>query len=219
MELRLETLSVAALVSQVCTTVEPLAAEKRIQLHCQADQAGEVLADATKLKQMILNLVSNAIKFSLDGGTVTITATRVFDRLEIAVADDGIGISEADLPRMFKEFQQVDSGPDRKQQGTGLGLALTRSFAILHGGDVRVESTLGKGSRFTIDIPAEGRITREVPAILDAPAELASDDTTRPLVLIVEDDPASAELLARQIERAGFRTEVARTGSEALAIA
>src|SRR5581483_6492640 len=83
MELRLETLSVATLVGQVCTTVEPLAAEKRIKLHCQADEAGEVLADAIKLKQMILNLVSNAIKFSLDGGNVTVTATRVFDRLEI----------------------------------------------------------------------------------------------------------------------------------------
>ncbi len=219
MELRLETVSVATLVGQVCTTVEPLAAEKRIQLHCQADKAGEVLADAIKLKQMILNLVSNAIKFSLDGGNVTITATRVFDRLEIAVADEGIGIAEADLPRMFKEFQQVDSGADRKQQGTGLGLALTRSFAILHGGDVRVESTLGKGSRFTIDIPAEGRTAKAVPPLLEVHADLAPDDATRPLVLIVEDDPASAELLARQIERAGFRTEVARTGAEALAIA
>ncbi len=219
MELRLQTVSIAAIVSQVCSTVEPLTAKKRIHLECNGTLAGEVQADEGKLKQMILNLVSNAIKFTPEGGTVAITAARVGDRLEIVVADDGIGIAEKDLPRMFKEFQQVDSGINRKQQGSGLGLALTRSFAILHGGDVRVESTLGKGSRFTIDIPVESRSANRVPTTPELPAAKTIDDVSRPLVLIVEDDPASAELLARQIERAGFRTEIARTGVEALTIA
>jgi CheY-like chemotaxis protein len=105
------------------------------------------------------------------------------------------------------------------QQGTGLGLSLTRKFAILHGGDVRVESTVGKGSRFTIDIPLEsppGKVETRVPPISAAKAR---DDVSRPLILIVEDDPGSAELLARQIERVGFRTEIARSGMDALAIA
>jgi PAS domain S-box-containing protein len=219
MELRLQTVSVGAIVEQVCTTVEPLAAQKRIHIECEAALAGEVVADEGKLKQMILNLVSNAIKFTPEGGTVTIGAARVGDRLEIVVADNGIGIAEGDLPRLFKEFQQVDSGANRKQQGTGLGLALTRSFAILHGGDVRVESTVGRGSRFTIDIPAESRSANKVPTVPEIPAAKANGDISRPLVLIVEDDPASAELLARQIERAGFRTEITRTGAEALTIA
>jgi PAS domain S-box-containing protein len=219
MELRLQMVSVAGIVSQVCSTVEPLAAQKQITIECDAAHAGEVMADEGKLKQMVLNLVSNAIKFTPEGGKVTVTAARVGDRLEITVADNGIGIAEQDLPRMFKEFQQLDSGVDRLQQGTGLGLALTRSFAVLHGGDVRVESTRGKGSRFTIDIPIENRSAKGVPTLSITPVANQVGDVNRPLVLIVEDDPASAELLARQIERAGFRTEIARTGAEALAIA
>jgi PAS domain S-box-containing protein len=219
MELRLQMVSIAGIISQVCSTVEPLSSQKHIQIECNAEQAGEVMADEGKLRQMVLNLVSNAIKFTPDGGNVTVTGARVGDRLEITVADDGIGISEQDLPRMFKEFQQVDSGVSRSQQGTGLGLALTRSFAILHGGDVRVESTRGKGSRFTIDIPIENRGSKAVAALSRAPTTTSIEDASRPLVLVVEDDPASAELLARQIERAGFRTEVARTGAEALKIA
>jgi PAS domain S-box-containing protein len=219
MELRLQTVSVATVVGEACSALEPLIAQKRIHLDCNAESAGEVLADEGKLKQMVLNLVSNAIKFTSDGGTVKVTAARVGDRLEIVVEDDGIGIAERDLPRMFKEFQQVDAGASRRQQGTGLGLALTRRFAILHGGDVRVDSTIGKGSRFTIDIPAERRSVDGVVTIAKTPAAKAVNDTSRPLVLIVEDDPASAELLARQIERAGFRTEIARTGIEALTIA
>jgi CheY-like chemotaxis protein/anti-sigma regulatory factor (Ser/Thr protein kinase) len=178
-----------------------------------------VIADVVKLRQMILNLVSNAIKFTPDGGAVTIHASRVGDHLEISVSDTGIGIAEQDIGRIFKEFQQLDSGVNRKQQGTGLGLALTKSYAILHGGDVRVESELGKGSRFTIDIPIEPPSSRRVPgaspAILDQPERT----DTRPLVIVVEDDPAAAELLTRQIGPGGFRTRVARTGAEAVAMA
>ena len=165
-----------------------------------------MLADQGKLKQMVLNLVSNAIKFTPEGGTVTVTAARVGDRLEIVVADNGIGIAERDLPRMFKEFQRVDTGLDRMQQGTGLGLSLTRSLAILHGGDVRVESTIGEGSRFTIDIPVENRAAGPVATVPAMPAENTSNPSwSRPLVLIVEDDPSSAELLAPGIGRIGFR--------------
>ena len=219
MELRLQTVSVADVVDQVAGTVEPLAAQKQIRIEFDAKRAGQVIADEGKLKQMILNLVSNAIKFTAEGGTVTINAARVVDRLEIAVSDNGIGIAEKDLERMFKEFQQVDSGVSRRQQGTGLGLALTRSFAILHGGDVRVESTLGKGSRFTIDIPAEASPPTPAPAGVDVSAGAANGDASRPLVIVVEDDPVAAELLVRQIGRAGFRTKVARTGSEAVRMA
>src|ERR1700730_983768 len=153
---------------------------------------------------MILNLVSNAIKFTGDGGTVTITASRVADRMEIAVSDNGIGIAEEDLHRLFKEFHQVASGANRKQQGTGLGLALTRRIAILHGGGVRVESELGKGSRFTIDLPLEARSPELEPPPIPGGFGKASADDRRALVMVIEDDPASAELLTRQIERAGF---------------
>jgi PAS domain S-box-containing protein len=219
MELRLKTVSVSELVNQVASTVEPLAAQKHIHLELDVARAGELHADEAKVKQMILNLVSNAIKFTPDGGTVTITAYRIAGHMEIAVIDTGIGIGEQDLPRMFKEFQQVDSGVNRTQKGTGLGLALTRNLARLHGGDVRVVSTLGKGSRFTIDLPIKGRGARRLPNAPALPVEKAADDPARPLVIVVEDDPAAAELLARQIDRAGFRTEIASTGAKALVLA
>jgi signal transduction histidine kinase/CheY-like chemotaxis protein len=216
MELRLQKVSVAEVVAQVASNVEPLAAQKQIHIEAEADNAGQILADESKVRQMILNLVSNAIKFSPEGGRVTIRAARVADRLEIVVADNGIGVAKDDLPLLFKEFQQIDSGVNRKQQGTGLGLTLTRSFAILHGGDVRVQSELGVGSTFTIDLPIEARS----PGRVVRPPDLSLSsigDPSSPLVLVVEDDPVAAELLTRQLERAGFRSEIARTGTEAVA--
>jgi len=219
MELRLHMVSVEDVVSQVASTVEPLVATKQLHFEFETGGAGQILADEGKLKQMILNLVSNAIKFTPDGGTVTIKAVRGADRLEIAVSDTGIGIAKSDMHRLFKEFQQIDSGASRQQQGTGLGLALTRSFAILHGGDIQVESEPGKGSRFTIYLPLEARNPERQPRAAGSDVGAAVVDLSRPLVLVVEDDPASAELLIRQIERAGFRTENARNGLEAVAIA
>jgi DNA-binding response OmpR family regulator/anti-sigma regulatory factor (Ser/Thr protein kinase) len=176
-----------------------------------------IVADAGKVKQMLLNLVSNAIKFTLENGTVSIMATRGSDTMELAVTDTGIGIANQDFDRVFHEFQQLDSGVARGQPGTGLGLTLTRRFANLHGGDVRLKSELGKGSVFTITLPLEARSTRPAPARVNVQRTPVVD--ARQLVLVVEDDPAAAELLTRQIERAGFRTQVARTGNQALAVA
>src|SRR5207245_2591835 len=113
----------------------------------------DMLADAGKVKQMLLNLVSNAIKFTPEGGSVTIGAVRIKETIEISVTDTGIGISESDLKSIFREFHQVDFGPGRKHEGTGLGLALTKRFALLHGGDVRAASRPNKGSVFTLSLP------------------------------------------------------------------
>jgi len=214
MELRLIVMSVAESIDQVIKTVEPLAAKKNITLQSSAVGAGDVLADAGKVKQMLLNLVSNAIKFTSEGGTVTISALRLKDMLEISVADTGIGIADADQKSIFQEFHQVDQGPGRKHEGTGLGLALTRRFALLHGGDVRVTSRVNKGSVFTLSLPIRGGA---IPAVEPAPAVLKNGHGSGPLILVVEDDPAAAELLTRQLVAAGYRTEVARTGNEALA--
>jgi signal transduction histidine kinase/DNA-binding response OmpR family regulator len=205
MELRLETVHVAAIVAEAFGSVEPLAAKKQIKLVAVAAPGLELIADPGKLRQMVLNLVSNAIKFTSDGGTVTITVQQLPDTIEIAVADSGIGIAEADRSRIFKEFQQFGSGATRQEEGTGLGLALTQRFANLHGGEVRLESKLGKGSVFTISLP------------LKPPQDTTADRSALPLILIVEDNPIAAELLTRIVERGGFRTEVARTGTEALA--
>jgi signal transduction histidine kinase/DNA-binding response OmpR family regulator len=213
MELRLQQTPVEPLIAQAIELVEPLAAEKHITVRAKASSAGEVLADAGKLKQMLLNLISNAIKFTGERGSVTITARRLPSNIEIAVADTGIGISEADQAKIFMEFHQVDPGPGRRQQGTGLGLALTRRFALLHGGDVRVTSKIGEGSVFTLRLPLQV----PVPAIEEKTEGDGAADPSRPLVLIIEDDVAAAELLTRQLQGAGFRTHVARTGTEAIA--
>src|SRR5438876_696066 len=214
MELRLQVVSVAEVVDQVVKTVEPLVAKKNVQLQADVNGSGELLADAGKLKQMLLNLVSNAIKFAPEGGAVSVAAARVKETVEISVTDTGIGIAEADLKQIFREFHQVDHGPGRKHEGTGLGLALTKRFAALHGGDVRVVSSVEKGSTFTLSLPVRASVA---PAADHAEAMPANGHGSAPLVLVVEDDPAAAELLTRQLIGAGYRTEIARTGSEAIA--
>src|ERR1700730_2764854 len=204
MPLRLSVLSVADAANEVVAVTEPHAAKKRIAIDLDVAAGGDLVADAGKLRQMLLNLVSNAIKFTPDGGRVTIAAKRVSHFVEISVADTGVGIKESDRPLIFREFQQLDAGPGREQEGTGLGLALTRRLALLHGGDVRFESEVGQGSVFTLSIP--------LPAV-DVKSAL---DERRPLILVVEDNPIAARLVTHIVERGGFRTEVATTGTEAL---
>ena len=214
MELRLQTTSVAEAIDQVVKTVEPLVAKKSITLTSSAGNADQVLADAGKLKQMLLNLVSNAIKFTPEGGTVTLNARKSETSIEFAVTDTGIGIAPADQKQIFQEFHQVDQGPGRKHEGTGLGLALTRRFAVLHGGDVKVSSRVNEGSVFILTLPLRPATARSAEA-LPEPAK-NGHGSSGPLVLVVEDDPAAAELLTQQLVSAGYRTEVARTGTEAI---
>ena len=217
MELRLGQVNVAEVVDQVARTVEPLVVKKDITLTADVAGSGDILADAGKLKQMLLNLVSNAIKFTPEGGSVTIATKRTADAIEISVADTGIGIDEAEQRQIFHEFHQVDQGPGRKHEGTGLGLALTKRFALLHGGDVRVTSRVDKGSVFTLVLPARAPAPAPTPAEQVAAVAARNGQGTGSLVLVVEDDPAAAELLTRQLVAAGYRTVVARTGNEALA--
>src|SRR5438067_2628747 len=212
MELRLDMVSVPEVVDQVVRTIEPLIAKKTITLKTDAAGAGDILADGGKLKQMLLNLLSNAIKFTPEGGTVKVTTLRSHDTLELSVADTGIGIAEADQRQIFHEFHQVDQGPGRKHEGTGLGLALTKRMALLHGGDVRVTSRVNKGSVFTLILP----VRQNAAAAVEHAVGSSNGNGAGPLVLVAEDDPAAAELLTRSLIAAGYRTEVARTGTEAL---
>jgi len=220
MELHLQSVELGELVQEVRASIEPLARSKAIVLNTESSRELSLIADSAKVKQMLLNLVSNAIKFTPSGGRIDIRVRRLESWVEIAVSDSGIGIAKEDLGRLFAEFQQLDAGPGRQQEGTGLGLALTKRFAELHGGQVIVESELGKGSTFTLRLPLQTpapRVSR-VPASV-APLHVASIDLDRPLVLVVDDNPQAAEILSRHLEAGGFRTEVARTGSEALSMA
>jgi signal transduction histidine kinase/DNA-binding response OmpR family regulator len=216
MELRKERNHVREILEAVLATIEPLARTKGIRVESESDEL-DLVADAAKLRQMLLNLLSNAIKFTPAGGRVSIRAQATGPWIDISVTDTGIGIAKADFGRLFSEFQQLDAGPGREQEGTGLGLALTKRFAELHGGQISVQSEQGKGSTFVLRLPAETELSTVEPA--HPPLAIRSTDPTRPLILLVEDNPEAAEILARHLEGGGFRTEVARTGIEAVAMA
>jgi len=118
-----------------------------------APELGDIVADERKFKQILLNLLSNAVKFTPDCGRIDVSARRSGDNIIVAVHDTGIGIAPEDQEAVFEEFRQVGSNYTSKQEGTGLGLALTRRFVELHGGRISVHSEPGKGSTFTFTLP------------------------------------------------------------------
>jgi signal transduction histidine kinase len=154
MELELSTFHLPTALSNAMTLVRERAQRHAIELSLQVDERlGEFRADERKFKQIVLNLLSNAVKFTPDGGRVDVSATKYDSRIEVAVRDTGIGIAPEDQAAVFEEFKQVGRDYTKKAEGTGLGLALTKRFVELHGGEVRLESALGKGSTFTITLP------------------------------------------------------------------
>jgi PAS domain S-box-containing protein len=217
MELLLQPVELGQLIDEVRATVEPLARTKSVALNIVLAPELRLVADPAKVRQMLLNLISNAIKFTPSGGRIDIRRRRIEALIEISVTDTGIGIAEEDLGRLFTEFQQLDAGRGQRQEGTGLGLALTKRFAELHGGRVSVESKLGKGSTFTLHLPIQPPM-RRAPAPV-TPAPTAEIDLTRPLVLVVDDNPEAAEILVHHLDTGGFRTALARNGLEALKMA
>ncbi len=185
-ELELSTFALADVLNASISMLKEKALKHgiRMSLDIAQDAQVEIKADQRKLKQILFNLLSNAVKFTPDGGSVTV-ATRMItdavaigrvtqpeegrgnastpqdrgDFVEISVTDTGIGIKSEDIPKLFKEFSQLDMGYTRSHEGTGLGLALSRKLVELHGGRIWVESEFGRGSRFTFAIPVRPRIT------------------------------------------------------------
>jgi PAS domain S-box-containing protein len=154
-DLHPETFSVGEAIKAVCSAVEPMAQRKKLAISIKVESsADEVTLDKQKLKQVLFNLLSNAVKFTEDGGSVNIIGN-LYDesRLRLQVQDSGIGIKPEDLDKLFIEFRQLDSGPARRHQGTGLGLALTKRIVEFQGGTIEVESKPGKGSTFTVILP------------------------------------------------------------------
>lgn len=154
-ELSVERFSLRDAISEVCAGVRPIAETKRIDVRVEiAPDLEFVTLDQQRFKQILYNLLSNALKFTDDGGHVGITAAlHGKGRFQIAVSDDGIGIRSEDIGRLFTEFEQLETGTARRFGGTGLGLALTRSLAALQDGEVEVESEFGKGSTFRVTLP------------------------------------------------------------------
>jgi signal transduction histidine kinase/CheY-like chemotaxis protein len=228
MELFVETCDVAVMVRDVMTTIEPLVEKNRntLQVRCAGD-AGVIRADMTKVRQILFNLISNACKFTEDGVVsldVRRTTTERGDRISFRVGDTGIGMTAAQIDRLFQEFTQVDASTTRKYGGTGLGLAISRRFCRMMGGDIAVESALGKGSVFTFDIPAkvEPTATEEAqPMPAASVSSLRAEATANrgDAVLVIDDDPMVQDLMERLLTREGFRVIPALSGQDGLRLA
>jgi signal transduction histidine kinase len=156
MRLDLSSIDLGGLVGELRETMEPLAREKGIALevHLPADLPA-VHADRTKLRRILVNLLSNALKFTGKGGTVEVRGTREGDELvRISIKDTGVGIAREDVERLFDKYEQARSRATRGEKGTGLGLYITKQLVELHGGEIKVESEIGKGSTFSFTLPA-----------------------------------------------------------------
>ncbi|MFK5600577.1 response regulator, partial [Methylobacterium sp. HMF5984] len=179
---------------------------------------GRARTDATKLRQCVFNLLSNAAKFT-EGGTITLTAAREVnvtgDWLRFTVQDTGIGMSPEQVGRLFERFTQADESTTRNYGGTGLGLALSRAFAQLLGGDITVDSVEGEGTIFTLRIPTAAP-EQAVEAALTAPE---NQITAGDLVLVIDDEANQRELMTRFLERQRFAVRTAGDGRTGLDLA
>lgn len=214
MELFVEEVDLAATLDDVVGTVRPLVEKNDSRLVIEVEpEIGLVRTDTTKLRQSLLNLLSNAAKFTQGGEVRLVVRRSVHDArgwVEFEVRDTGIGMTEEEISRLFQAFNQADASTTRKYGGTGLGLAITRRFARMLGGDVTVESLVGKGSTFRMTIPTE--------TLAATPAEIAAT-TDGPLILVVDDDPVQRDLMSRTLVKEGYRVALAEDGDQGLELA
>jgi heavy metal sensor kinase len=150
---QLERLDFAELARSTADQMRLLAEEKNIHLDCNEAEPVEVDADPARLKQVVVNLLDNAIKYTPERGRVSISVVKQDSRAVLEVADNGIGISADDLPHVFERFYRADKARSRQMGGTGLGLSIVRSICLAHGGCVTVNSTEGRGSLFRVELP------------------------------------------------------------------
>src|SRR5881296_39374 len=149
MELKAEEMAVKDVIQEVTGILDPMARQQGLQVTTVgAAEAGVISADRSKFKQVLYNLLSNAVKFTPAPGQITLTVKDSPEQLTVSVQDTGIGMKPEDLPKLFREFEQIDGSYTRRYQGTGLGLALCRRFVQMHGGRIWAESQFGKGSTF-----------------------------------------------------------------------
>jgi PAS domain S-box-containing protein len=216
--------TVATLLDEVEAATGSLMMRNNNRLALAAADRNHVLStDDLKVKQILLNLIGNAAKFTRDG-EITLSVShqqqegKALTRLE--VSDNGIGMTAEQVDNLFKRFTQADETTTRKYGGTGLGLALTRALAIMLGGEITVESTPGVGSRFVVTIPS--RYEKPVATVAEAGPENAPATaaplarSTRGTVLVVDDEASARDLLQRHLSREGFSVVTAATGAEAL---
>lgn len=190
MQLQKEPVDPATIIEQCLRIVRGRADEKEIRLQVDIDESPEIEADPRALKQVILNLTSNAVKFTPEGGRITVRTFTTADGVAIQVADTGIGIAKDDLPRLGRPFEQIESQHSKSHQGSGLGLALSKSLVEMHGGSLSIESDLGEGTTVTFVMPVSDPLADVLPAkTIDD--ELSAIDTD---MLDTSEEDATASL-------------------------
>ncbi|WP_406660719.1 response regulator [Methanolobus sp. ZRKC3] len=235
MVLDYEVFKVEETITEVSQLIAPLADQKKHNVKFHRDQKLKYIhADKIRFKQILFNLVSNAIKFTPDGGMIDISANMLGNKACFTVKDNGIGIDEENQSKLFQPFTQIDSATNRHYEGTGLGLSLVKRFLELHKGNIWFESAPGKGTTFTFELPLEKNINpddaeeMEMEPINDnnesvqtIPHIIEPENSTgnEPLILVVEDDDDSRELLEFTLAYEGYRVASVASGKEALELA
>jgi signal transduction histidine kinase/DNA-binding response OmpR family regulator len=217
LELHSEEFLVQDALPEVLSTIDPLAVAKNVRLEQKLESKSLVKADRVRFKQILYNLLSNAVKFTPKGGQISVECVDDCDFVRVSVTDTGIGIRPEDQKVVFEEFRQVDGNASDTQQGTGLGLAITKRLVEQQGGQISLESELGKGSRFTFTLIAVKPTSKIRPAAEEPskPSVMVPSGGLTPLVLIVDDEVPARELLASYLEPE-YRVAMAESGAEAL---
>ncbi|MGA2881743.1 MAG: response regulator [Bryobacteraceae bacterium] len=204
LELRLEEFPMADAVTEVLTSIRPLAATKDISLESDLDPQLVLHADRLRVKEILYNLLSNAIKFTPSGGRVWIESSVVDRSVCILVGDTGMGIAPSDQQPIFESFRQASATTKGVREGTGLGLAITKRLVEHHGGRIWVESAPGKGSRFSFTLPLSDQSAALAPA------------TPSPLLLVASDIASWNEEILPRLHQEGFRVDTAGSAAEAV---
>ncbi|GBD98864.1 non-motile and phage-resistance protein [bacterium BMS3Abin07] len=223
LEIELDTFRVEDVLQEVIGTMQPIIDGKLADFEIEIDDRINVMtADRVKLKQILYNLVSNAVKFSSKNNKAGIkVGRRNIDSSEyivFSVWDNGVGIPPEDMERVFHEFEQVDTAFSKKYGGVGLGLALTKKLVELHSGDIWAKSRVGEGSTFSFTIPVMTPVEKKIsPPVQDVlPVDFPWLGEDAPLILVVEDDVATAELLTIHLTQSGYKVAHAYDGEEAI---
>ena len=216
MELHLEAFDLSHAVVELVNGTRPLADRKDLTVQFDVPPL-TIVADRGRVRQILYNLVSNAIKFTPAGGTIRIRGEELATSFRLAVSDTGVGIAPEDLTTIFEEFRQVGADEER-EGGTGLGLALAQRLIHAHGGQIEVDSTVGRGTSFTVTMPKLSlpQASTAGPAILPLPV---GDAAGRRDILLVEDDPSAVRLLREYLEPMGYVLRCASDGEQGLAMA
>jgi PAS domain S-box-containing protein len=224
MDLYFESFNVAEIVDSAVATINPLMTKSgnTFRVDC-SPQIGQMVADVVKVRQTLLNLLSNAAKFTDKGHVILSVERGRFDNsdwITFKITDTGIGMDEDQISTLFKEFTQADDSTTRKYGGTGLGLAISRRFCQMMAGDILVESELGKGTMFIVHLPANVPERKEMQQSREK-LETAEIQTLTggSTVLVIDNEPVIRELIARYLRKAGFTVETAINGEEGLRLA